>query len=92
VDEAAFLCDCDRTSLYRAIRAGSLKQNPQKRIPHSEVVKYLGGYDPFVEFATAIEVFDGQALDGDAGKFIEKLEELETKIAKLEKMIEGRFA
>lgn len=88
VDEAAFLCDCDKASLYGAIRAGNIKQTQQRRIPHSEVVKYLGGYDPFLEFAVAIQVFDGPALDGRAGNFIEKLEELESKIAKLERVIQ----
>lgn len=86
VDEAAFLCDCDRTSLYRAIQTGRLGQTPQKRIPHSEVVKYLGGYDPFVEFANAIGKFDGQTGADKPDTFLEKVAELEAKIEKLEQM------
>jgi hypothetical protein len=54
VDEAAFLCDCSRYTIYRAINAGKINPS-RKRIPHSEVVRYCGGRDPLLEFELSIQ-------------------------------------
>ncbi|MGA9769473.1 MAG: hypothetical protein WBV94_10560 [Blastocatellia bacterium] len=48
VDEAAFLCDCSRYTIYRAIKDGRISQSG-KRIAHSEAVRYCGGRDPLLE-------------------------------------------
>lgn len=77
------------TRALNSSKAGKLKAH-NKRIPHSEIVGFCGGRDPFYEFSLSMQTMDSQTLPDGAGDFSEKLQKLEAKIAKLERMIEGR--
>lgn len=79
VDEAAFLCDCSRYTIYRAIKAGKIKKS-RKRIPHSEVVKFCDGRDPLLEFEVSI-----QTLDKSTDYLLKKIEQLQNMIEELQR-------
>jgi hypothetical protein len=79
VDEAAFLCDRSSRTIYRAIKARKIKPR-NKRIPHSEVVRYCGGRDPLHEFALSI-----QTLDNSAEYFLKRIADLQAKVEELQR-------
>ncbi|MGA9771174.1 MAG: helix-turn-helix domain-containing protein [Blastocatellia bacterium] len=56
IGEVAFLCDCSERTIRRAIKAGKIKPigDGHPRIPHSELVKFCDGRDPFLEFQLSI--------------------------------------
>jgi hypothetical protein len=56
IGEAAFLCGRSEKTIRRAIKAGKIKTigDGQRRIPHSELVKFCDGRDPFFEFQLSI--------------------------------------
>lgn len=79
VDEAAFLCDKSPRTIYRAIKARKIKPR-NKRIPHSEVVRYCGGRDPLHEFALSI-----RTLDDGTEFFLKRIAELQAKVEELQR-------
>ncbi len=56
IGEAAFLCGRSEKTIRRAIQAGKIKTigDGKRRIPHSELVKFCDGRDPFLEFQLSI--------------------------------------
>lgn len=59
IDEAAFLCDVSGRTIRRAIEENKIKAH-NGRIPHSEVVRYCGGRDPFLEVQKSLETLNGE--------------------------------
>lgn len=74
VDDAAFLCNVSGQTIRRAVRDNRIEAQ-NNRIPHSEVVRYCGRKDPFLEFRTSLETLKGK-------------EGLEKTITHLEKQVE----
>ena len=59
VDEAAFLCDVSGRTMRRAMEGNKIRAH-NGRIPHSEVVRYCGGRDPFLEVQKSLETLNGE--------------------------------
>ncbi|MGA9769467.1 MAG: hypothetical protein WBV94_10530 [Blastocatellia bacterium] len=81
IGEAAFLCACSEKTIRRAIHAGKIKTigGGHPRIPHSELVKFCDGRDPFLEFQLSI-----LQLNINEEFFTKRISELQSAVEQLQ--------